>query len=82
MPSMKRWKVMNNTQKILIARNELENVMSNLQKQFQLSEGEAMIVLELALATSRYRAIAQDAYDQVEKARKEQDNGNTNEKGQ
>lgn len=60
---------MNNTQKILFAKNELENVIGALQKQLEMSEDELMLVLELLLSTSRYRHIVKGAYDQIEIAK-------------
>lgn len=63
---------MNSTQKILFAKNELENVIGALQKQLEMSEDDMMIVLELLLSTTRYRTIVKGAYDQIELVKQNQ----------
>lgn len=80
---------MNHTQKLLFAKNELENVMSGLQKDLELENDDMMIIIELLLSTSRYRSLVKNAYDQLTIVKQthipkegEIENGNTNEKGQ
>ena len=54
--------------KILLARNELENKISDIQRALKLSEAEMMLVVEMALGTSRYTALVRGIYDEVKSA--------------
>lgn len=65
---------------IIVARNELENKVSEIQSVLGLSEMEMSIVIEMVLSTARYKSIVRGIYDEAKKG--ETDNGNSNEKGQ
>ncbi len=67
--------------KIMFARNELENVTNELQKKMGFTEDEMLIVIEMVLSSARHKTIVRNGYDNLLE-KKEQDNGNTNEKGQ
>lgn len=56
---------MTDIKKILLARNELENKISDIQQALKLSEAEMMIAVEMSLGTSRYTAIVRGIYDEV-----------------
>ena len=64
--------------KIFIARNELENKISEIQQVLKLSEMEMSLVVEMTLSTARYKALVRNIYDTT----KGEDDGNSNEKGQ
>lgn len=49
--------------KIILARNEVENVVSSVQRQFDLSEEEMMIACEMVLSTARHKALTRGAYN-------------------
>lgn len=82
--------------KIMFARNELENRISELQKILELSENDMMIVTEMLLSTARYKSVIRNVYNNLKPIEKKTDdetmeelkkrevsnNGNTNEKGQ
>lgn len=53
---------MRTVDKILIARNEIENFANNLQKELGLREEEMLIAVEMALSTSRHKAITRGGY--------------------
>lgn len=64
-----------NEKKIFIARNELENKISEIQQVLKLSEMEMSLVVEMTLSTARYKALVRNFYDTM----KGEDDGNTNE---
>lgn len=70
-----------NTEKMMIAKNEIENVISNLGKTLSIDDFEMLFVLESVCNTVRHKCLTRQAYQKVSN-RKESDNGNTNEKGQ
>lgn len=57
---------MRTVDKILIARNEIENFANNLQKELGLREEEMLIAVEMALSTSRYKAITRGGYNALD----------------
>lgn len=62
---------MNDRDKLLFARNELENVIANLQNTLQMSHHDMMLVIEMLLSTARYKVITQSAYDTIKPLKKE-----------
>ncbi|MCR5591347.1 MAG: hypothetical protein K6F73_07400 [Lachnospiraceae bacterium] len=64
---------MSNIDKLLLARNELENDIDKLQSSLTLSESDMMIVLEMILSTSRYKSIVRNIYNNIKPAKQEQD---------
>ena len=58
---------MSETEKILIANNELANFMSDLQKRLELSEEEMQIACEMALSTARHKVIVRNIYNKFVK---------------
>ena len=52
--------------KIMFARNELENRISELQKILELSENDMMIVTEMLLSTSRYKSVIRNVYNNLQ----------------
>ena len=69
-------------ERIFLARNELENQMNDLRESLELTESEMMIVLEMVLSTARHQSMVRGIYNKVKIVKKENNDGNTNEKGQ
>lgn len=72
---------MNEKEKLLFARNELEIVINNLQNTLELSEMDIMLVIELILSTARYKSVMRNIYNDIKpkKKEKESEDGNSNE---
>lgn len=68
--------------RIFIARNELENKVNGLRESLELTEPEMAIVLEMVLSTARHQSMVRSIYNKVKIVNKENNDGNTNEKGQ
>ena len=58
--------------KILVARNEIENFTNNLQKELGLREEEMLIAVEMALSTSRHKAITRGGYNALDAEKESQ----------
>ena len=59
--------------KIMFARNELENRISELQKLLELSENDMMIVTEMLLSTARYKSVIRNVYNNLKPIEKKTD---------
>lgn len=59
--------------KIMFARNELENRISELQKILELSENDMMIVTEMLLSTARYKSVIRNEYNKLKPIEKKTD---------
>lgn len=57
---------MNNTKNMLLARNEIENRIDELQRALNLTEEEMLFVVEGALSTSRHKALMREVYSRAE----------------
>lgn len=70
-----------NTEKMLLAKNEIENIISNLEKSLGLDDFEMLFVLESVCNTTRHKCLTREVYQKVTSG-KESNDGNSNEKGQ
>ena len=57
---------MNNTKNMLLARNEIENRIDELQRALNLTEEEMLFVVESALSTARHKALMREVYSRAE----------------
>ena len=57
---------MNNTKNMLLARNEIENRIDELQRALNLTEEEMLFVVEGALSTARHKALMREVYSRAE----------------
>lgn len=57
---------MNNTKNMLLARNEIENRIDELQRALNLTEEEMLFVIESALSTARHKALMREVYSRAE----------------
>lgn len=57
---------MTNTKNMLLARNEIENKVNELQSALNLTEEEMLFVVEAVVSTSRHKAIMREVYTQAE----------------
>lgn len=57
---------MNNTKNMLLARNEIENRIEELQRALNLTEEEMLFVVEGALSTARHKALMREVYSRAE----------------
>ena len=73
---------MRTVDKILIARNEIENFANNLQKELGLREEEMMIAVEMALSTSRHKAITRSGYNALDAEKEAQNTAEADRKEQ
>lgn len=62
---------MTETEKILLANNELANFTSDLQRKLGLTESEMQIACEMLLSTARHKVIVRNAYDKMIDSEKE-----------
>lgn len=51
--------------KLLFARNELENRINELQRILELPEDGMMLVVEMLLSTARYKTIVRNSYSKL-----------------
>ena len=51
--------------KLLFARNELENRINELQRILELPEDGMMLVVEMILSTARYKTIVRNSYSKL-----------------
>lgn len=71
---------MNEFQRMLCAKNELENLINELKTKLGLSEEAMMLVIEMISNSSRYKTLIKLSYDMLNNQRKEEaKDGNTNE---
>lgn len=68
-----------NIEKILLARNELENKVNDLRDMLQLSEADMLVACEMVLSTARHQALVRDIYNRTKVVNKESEDGNSNE---
>lgn len=57
---------MNNTKNMLLARNEIENRIDELQRALNLTEEEMLFVVEGVLSTARHKALMREVYSRAE----------------
>lgn len=56
---------MDTIDKLLFARNELENRINELQRILELPEDGMMLVVEMLLSTARYKTIVRNSYSKL-----------------
>lgn len=62
---------MTNTDRAMIARNEIENIICDLSQDLLLSEEDMILIIDAVSNTIRHKALTRKAYDLMHKEREE-----------
>ena len=60
-------------EKLLVARNEIENVISDISRELEISEEEMILIIDAVSNTVRHKALTRSAYMAVKKAKEEKE---------
>ena len=63
---------MTKTERALVARNEIENLINDVGRDLGLSEEDMVLIIDAVSNTVRHKALTRNAYTALQKEREEQ----------
>lgn len=71
---------MTKTEKALVARNEIENLINDISRDLGLSEDDMVLIIDAVSNTVRHKALTRSAYTEFQKEREKAKEENGKEK--